>query len=159
MERDSRTQPRLHTQKKRNSVHNPDLLPGKTAFLRQQKRENGSNLETQTCWGVMVFDKKEFVDDMIERGLNRNEVIKEAREEIHRTESRLRLVIDAPDNRAEGNSDHVRFLRSLMFFLTGEVKVRPTKLSDDDFQILHRLTQHLVDRDDLEPDILELIGE
>ncbi len=106
-----------------------------------------------------MFDKKEFVEDVIERGLGRNEIIKEAREEIHRTESRLRLVIDAPDNRAEGNSDHVRFLRSLMFFLTSEVKVRPTKLSDDDFQILHCLTQHLVDRDDLSPDVLELFGE
>ena len=104
-----------------------------------------------------MFDKKEFVEDVIERGLGRNEIIKEAREEIHRTESRLRLVIDAPDNRAEGNSDHVRFLRSLMFFLRG--KVIPENLSDDDFQILFRLTQYLVDRFDLEPDILELFGE
>ncbi len=106
-----------------------------------------------------MFDKNEFVESVIERGLGRNEIIKEAREEIHQIESRLRLVIDAPDNRAEGNSDHVRFLRSLMFFLTSEVKVRPANLSDDEFQILLPLTQHLVDRGDLEPDVLELFGE
>ncbi len=108
---------------------------------------------------ITVFDKKEFVERVIERGLNRNEIIKEAREEIHRTESRLRLVIDAPDNRAEGNSDHVRFLRALVFFLLNVVKIRPANLSDDEFQILLPLAQHLVDRGDLEPDVLELFGE
>ncbi len=98
-----------------------------------------------------MFDKKEFVEDVIARGLNRYEIAKEALTEVHQIESR--------SIRAEGNNDHVRFLRSLMFFLTSEVKVRPTKLSDDDFQILLRLTQHLVDRGDLEPDILELFRE
>ncbi len=110
-------------------------------------------------FGATVFDKNEFVESVIERGLSRNEIIKAAREEIHRTESSSHLVIDAPGNRAGGNSDHVRFLRSLMFFLTSEVKVRPTKLSDDDFQILLPLAQHLVDQDGLSPDVLELFGE
>ncbi len=106
-----------------------------------------------------MFDKKEFVEDVIERGLGRNEIIKEAREEIHRTESSSHLVIDAPDNRAEESSDHVRFLRALVFFLLGVVKVSPANLSDDEFQILLPLAQHLVDQDGLSPDILELFGE
>ncbi len=109
--------------------------------------------------GITVFDKKEFVEDMIERGLNRYKIVSEARAEMSRTESRLRLVIDAPDNRAEGNSDHVRFLRALVFFLLSVVKVRPANLSDDEFQILLPLAQHLVDQGDLEPDTLELFGE
>ncbi len=106
-----------------------------------------------------MFDKNEFVESVIERGLGRNEIIKEAREEIHRTESSSHLVIDAPDNRAEGNSDHVRFLRSLMFFLTSEVKVRPANLSDDNSRLLFRVTKYLIDRGILKPDILELFGE
>ena len=98
-----------------------------------------------------MFDKKEFVEDMIERGLTRYEIAKEAQAEINRTESRsIRLV---------GGSDHVRFLRSLVFFLLSVGKVRPARLSDDEFQILLPLVQHLVDRGDLEPDILELFGE
>ena len=106
-----------------------------------------------------MFDKKEFVEDVIARRLNRYKIVSEARAEIHRTESRLHLVIDAPDNRAGGSSDHVRFLRALVFFLLSVVKVRPENLSDDEFQILLPLAQHLVDRGDLEPDILELFGE
>ncbi len=104
-----------------------------------------------------MFDKKEFVEDMIERGLSRYKIVSEAQAEINRTESR--------SIRAEGSSDHVRFLRSLMLFLIIEVKVRPANLSDkakyreDEFQILLPLAQHLVDRGDLEPDILELFGE
>ncbi len=108
---------------------------------------------------ITVFDKKEFVERVIERGLNRNEIIKEAREEIHRTESRLRLVIDAPDNKAEESSDHVQFLRILVFFLISEVKVRPTNLSDDNSRLLFRVTKYLIDRRILKPDILELFGE
>ncbi len=87
-----------------------------------------------------------------------HEIVSEARAEIHRTESRLHFVIDAPDNRAEGSSDHVRFLRALVLFLLSVVKVRPANLSDDEFQILLPLAQHLVDRGDLEPNILELFG-
>ncbi len=106
-----------------------------------------------------MFDKKEFVEDMIERGLNRYKIVSEARSEISRTESRLHLVIGAPDNRAEESSDHVRFLRALVFFLLSVVKVRPANLSDDEFQILLPLAQHLVDQDGLSPDVLELFGE
>ncbi len=109
--------------------------------------------------GITVFDKKEFVESAIKRGLNRYKIVDEARAEIHQIESRLHLVTDAPDNRAEGNSDHVRFLHSLVFFLECELKVKPARLSDDEFQILLPLAQRLVDRGDLEPDILELFGE
>ncbi len=93
----------------------------------------------------------------IERGLNRYKIVSEARAEISRTESRLHLVIDDSDNRAEGSSDHVRFLRALVFFL--QSRSTPAGISDDNFQLLHRLAQHLVDRGDLEADSLELFGE
>ncbi len=106
-----------------------------------------------------MFVKEEFVESAIERRLGLDEIVKEARAEIRQTESRLRLVIDAPDNRAEGSSDHVRFLRALVSFLLSAVKVRPANLSDDEFQILLPLAQHLVDQDGLSPDILELFGE
>ncbi len=108
--------------------------------------------------GITVSDKNAFVESVITRDLSLYEIANEAQAEIARTESRLRLVIDAPDNRAEGSSDHVRFLRALVFFLISEVKVRPANLSDDDFQLLHRLAQHLVDHGGLNPDILELFG-
>ncbi len=98
-----------------------------------------------------MFDKKEFVESVIERELNRYEIASEAQAEINRTESR--------PVRPVGGSDHVRFLRALVFFLLGVGKVRPANLSDDEFQILLPLAQHLVDRGDLEPDILELFGE
>ena len=122
-------------------------------------KENKRNLEAQLCWEITVFDKKEFVESVIERGLSLDQIVDEARKEIHLTESLLHLVRRTPVNRAARSSDHVRFLRSLVFFLTSEVKVRLANLSDDDFQILHRLTQYLVDRGDLKPEILELFGE
>ncbi len=106
-----------------------------------------------------MFDKKEFVESVITKRWSLDEIVNEAREEIHRTESLLHLVRRTPVNRAARSRDHVRFLRSLVFFLTSEVKVRPANLSDDDFQILHRLAQHLVDRGSLSPDVLELFGE
>ena len=99
--------------------------------------------------GITVFDKNEFVESVIARRLRFDEIVKEARAEILRIESR-------PVRRV-GTGDYARFLRSLVFFLRG--KVIPENLSDDDFQILFRLTQYLVDRFDLEPDILELFGE
>ncbi len=105
-----------------------------------------------------MFDKKEFVEDVIARRLNRYKIVSEARAEISRAESRLHLVINAPDNGAEGSSDHVRFLRALVLFLLSAVKARPANLSDDEFQILLPLTQHLVDQDGLSPDVLELFG-
>ena len=99
--------------------------------------------------GITVFDKKKFVESVIAKELRLHEIIREAREEIARTDSR--------SIRASGSSDHLRFLRSLVFFLqSGEI---PENLSDDDFQILLRLAQHLVDRGDLKPGILELFGE
>ncbi len=104
-----------------------------------------------------MFDKKQFVESAIKRGLSLDEIVSEAQAEIHLTESRSPLVTGVPANRAAGSSDHVRFLRALVFFLRG--KVIPDNLSDDDFEILFRLTQYLVDRFDLEPDILELFGE
>ncbi len=120
-----------------------------------------------------MFDKKEFVEGVVERGLSRYEIVDEALTEIHRAESRLRLVIGAPTspvrsptaligaptNRAAGSNDHVRFLRSLVFFLECELKAKPARLSDDEFEILLPLAQHLVDQDGLSPDILELFGE
>ena len=106
-----------------------------------------------------MFDKNDFVEGVVERGPSRYEIVDEALTEIHRAESRLRLVIGAPTNRAAGSSDHVRFLRSLVFFLGCELKAKPARLSDDEFEILLPLAQHLVDRDGLNPDILELFGE
>ena len=120
-----------------------------------------------------MFDKKKFVESVIARRLSRYEIVDEALTEIHRAESRLRLVIGAPTNpvhsstaligvptnRATGSSDDVRFLHSLVFFLECELKVKPARLSDDEFQILLPLAQHLVDQDGLNPDILELFGE
>ncbi len=98
-----------------------------------------------------MFDKNDFVESVIERGLGLDQIVDEAREKIHQIESRpIRPV---------GSSDHVRFFRALVFFLLGVGKVRPARLSDDEFQILLPLVQHLVDRGDLEPDILELFGE
>ncbi len=98
-----------------------------------------------------MFDNKEFVESVLERGLSLDEIVSEARVDIRLVESHaIRLV---------GSSDYARFLHSLVFFLTSEVKVKPENLSADDFQLLHRLTQHLVDRDGLSPDVLELFGE
>ncbi len=104
-----------------------------------------------------MFDKKEFFESVIKRGLRLHEIVSAARAEILRIESRA--------IRPVGSSDYARFLRILVFFLIIEVKVRPANLSDkakyreDEFQILLPLAQHLVDRGDLEPDILELFGE
>ncbi len=98
-----------------------------------------------------MFDKKEFVEDMIERGLNRYKIVSEARAEILYTESR--------SIRPVGGGAYVRFLRILMFFLIIEVKARPANLSDDNSRLLVRVAKYLVDRGDLEPDTLELFGE
>ncbi len=98
-----------------------------------------------------MFDKKEFVESVITRRLGLDEIVKEARAEILRIESR--------SIREPGSSDDVRFFHSMVFFLISKVKVRPANLSDDEFQILLPLAQHLVDRGDLSSDILELFGE
>jgi len=96
-----------------------------------------------------VFDKNEFVESVIKRGRSLDQIVKEAREKIHQIESR--------PIRAAGSSDHVHFLGSVEFFLHSR-KI-PAVLSADNFQLLYHLAQHLVDRSDLEPDILELFGE
>ncbi len=98
-----------------------------------------------------MFDKNDFVESVIERGLNRYEIARDAQAEINRTESRAIRTV--------GIGDYVWFLRILVFFLISKVKAKPENLSDDEFQILLPLAQHLVDRGDLEPDILELFGE
>ena len=98
-----------------------------------------------------MFDKNEFVESVITRRLGLDEIVKEARVDI--------LLVESHVIRPVGSSDYAEFLRILVFFLISEVKVRPANSSDDDFQILLPLAQHLVDRGDLSPDILELFGE
>jgi len=97
-----------------------------------------------------VFDKKKFVESVITRKLGLYAIVAEARAEIHPTESR--------PIRPRGNGDNIRFLRILVFFLISEVKVKPANLSDDNFKLLLRLAKHLVDRGDLEPEILGLFS-
>ncbi len=98
-----------------------------------------------------MFDKNEFVEGVIERGLSLAEVVKEARVDI--------LLIESRSIRPVGSSDYAEFLRALVVFLTRVVKVKPEDLLDDEFQILLPLAQHLVDRGDFSPDVLELFGE
>ncbi len=98
-----------------------------------------------------MFDKNEFVESVIRRKLGLHAIVSEARAEIHQIQSR--------PIRAAGSSDRVRFLRILVFFLISEVKVRPANLSDDNSQLLFRVTKYLVDRGRLKPDILEFFGE
>lgn len=97
-----------------------------------------------------MFDKKEFVESVIARKLDLDEIVSEARVDI--------LLVESHVIRPVGSSDYAEFLRILVFFLISEVKAKPANLSDDDFQLLHRLTQHLVDHDGLNPDVLELFG-
>ncbi len=106
-----------------------------------------------------MFDKNDFVESVIERGLSLDEIVLEVREEIDLTESISYGTKGVPDNRVAGSGEYVRFLRALVFFLECELKAKPARLSDDEFQILLPLAQHLVDRGDLKPDILELFGE
>ena len=98
-----------------------------------------------------MFDKKKFVDGVIERKLGLFAIVVEARAEIRRTEARL--------IRAPGSSEHVRFLRSLVFFLISPAHARPINLSDDDFLLLLPLAQYLVDQYGLSPDILASFGQ
>jgi len=104
-----------------------------------------------------VFDKKKFVESVIKIELSLNEIIKEAREEIHRAESSSYGVKGASDNRAAESDDYVRFLGSLVNFL--QSGTRPAGISDDDFQLLHGLTKYLVQIGNFKPTILELFGE
>ncbi len=98
-----------------------------------------------------MFDKKKFVDSVIARKLGLYAIVAEARAEIRQTESRA--------IRAIGSSDHVRFLRILVFFLISEVKAKPANLSDDDFQLLFQVSKYLVDAGNLNPQVLKLFGE
>jgi len=104
-----------------------------------------------------VFDKKKFVESVIKIELSLNEIIKDAREDIARAESSSYGVKGAPDNRAAGSGDYVRFLGSLVNFL--QSGTRPAGISDDDFQLLHGLTKYLVQIGNFKPTILELFGE
>ena len=94
-----------------------------------------------------MFDKNEFVESVIRRKLGLQAIVSEARAEIHQAESRA--------IRPVGSGDHIRFLRILVFFLISEVKVRPANLSNDNFQLLFRVTKYLVDRRNFNPDVLE----
>ncbi len=114
-------------------------------------KENGSNLETQLCWLITVFDKKEFVESVIKKGLRLHEIVSEARAEIHQTESRA--------IRPVGSRDYALFLRILVFFLISVVKVRPANLSYANSTLLLHLARYLVGRGDLTSDVFELFGE
>ncbi len=98
-----------------------------------------------------MFNKKEFVEDVIARRRSLDEIVNEARAEILYTETRPVRPI--------GGGDYARFLRILVFFLISEVKVRPANLSDDNSRLLFRVTKYLVDRGILKPDILEFFEE
>ena len=98
-----------------------------------------------------MFDKKEFVESVIERGRSLDQIVDEARVDI--------LLIESRTIRPVGSSDYAEFLRALVVFLISEVKVRPANLSDDNSQLMFRVAKYLVDRGDLSPDILELFGE
>ncbi len=98
-----------------------------------------------------MFDKNEFIESVIRRGLRLHEIVSEARAEIRQIESRVIRPVES--------SDYARFLRILVFFLISEVKVRPANLSDDNSRLLFRVAKYLVDRGKLKPDVLELIGE
>ena len=98
-----------------------------------------------------MFDKNEFVEDVIKRGLGLDEIVSEARVDI--------LLVESHVIRPVGSSDYAEFLRALVFFLISVGKVKPEDLLDDEFQILLPLAQHLVDRGDFSPDVLELFGE
>ncbi len=104
--------------------------------------------------GTTVLDKNDFVDSAIARKLGLDEIVTEAREQIHRAESKSPLVRGAPASRAAGGGDYLRFLRALVFFLQSEAI--PADLSDDNFLVLSRLARHLVSRGSLNPAVLGL---
>ena len=99
---------------------------------------------------ITVFDKKKFVESVIARKLGFYAIVAEARAEIRQTESR--------PIRPRGSGDNIRFLRILVFFLISEVKVKPANLSDDNFNLLLQVAKYLVNRGDLEPNVLELFS-
>jgi hypothetical protein len=98
--------------------------------------------------GIFVFDKNHFVDGVIEQGLGLTEV----------AERRSLRSIDFDCSSYRGSGGYGRYLRSLVFFLECEFKAKPTRMSVDDFQILLRLAQHLVDTGEIRPAVLELFS-
>jgi len=100
---------------------------------------------------ITVLDTRDFVESVIAGKLGLDAIVAEARAKIRRTEAR-RII-------APGSSEYVRFLRSLVFFLINRTNARPINLSDDEFQLLLPLAQHLVDQYGLSPDILASFGQ
>jgi len=103
------------------NVYNPDPVPGKVAFPRQQKGENAGNREAQKCWRITVFDKKEFVESVIESGLGLDEIANGARAEILRIESRA----IRPANLSDDNS---RLLFRVAKYLVDRGRLKPDVL-------------------------------
>ena len=83
-----------------------------------------------------MFDKKKFVESVIQRKLGLYAIVAEARAEIRQTESRA--------IRARGSSDRLRFLRILVFFLISEVKAEPANLADDDSNLLFQVVKQVL---------------
>ncbi len=98
-----------------------------------------------------MFDKKEFVESVIERRLSLDEIVSEARTEI--------LYIESRPIRPVGSRDYARFLRILVFFLINGAKVRPANLSYANSKLLLHLARYLVGRGDITSDVLKLLGE
>ncbi len=103
-----------------------------------------------------MFDKKEFVDSVIQRELSTEEIIKAAREEIARTESSPYGVKGASENRAADSGKYLQFLGSVGLFL--QSGTMPGGVSENDFWLLHRLAKYLVELRNFKPTILELFG-
>ena len=103
-----------------------------------------------------MYDKKEFVDGLIEKRLNLVEIAKEARREIQETQSGSHRVKGAKAKRGAGSGEYGWFLRALVFFLESEPKSRPAGLSNDDFQLLLPLAEQLIGRGDFQASVLEL---
>ena len=95
-----------------------------------------------------MFDKNEFVESVIKRELGIDEIIKEAGERVLQTES--------SSYGAAGSDEYIHFLNSVGFFL--QSGTLPEGISDDDFQLLHRLTKYLVEIRNFKPIILESFG-
>ena len=93
---------------------------------------------------------------MIENELSIDEIFKEVRCEIHRTNWNSYHERDASENRAAGSREYRRFLRSLLLFL--ESRTMSGGISENDFWLLHRLAKYLVELRDFKPRILELFG-
>ncbi len=95
-----------------------------------------------------MLDKNEFVESVIKRELGIDEIVKEAGEGVLQTES--------SSYSAAGSGEYVDFLNSVGLFL--QRGTLPEGISDDDFQLLHRLTKYLVEIRNFKPTILESFG-